>query len=65
MITSIVACHIKDVRQGDTIMHDGAMRTVSGNNIKRCPFMGVKLFGDSYELGTKPVQRVIIHKAIP
>lgn len=63
MKTSIVNCHISEVRQGDTIIHDGAMRTVSGNNIKRCPLMRKSLFGDSYELGTKPVQKVIIHKA--
>lgn len=59
----ITPCHITDIRQGDTVMHDGAMRTVSGNNIGRCPFMGRSLFGDTYKLGTELVQRVDIERA--
>jgi hypothetical protein len=34
------------------------MKTVSGNNIKRCSFMGVSLFGDSYKSGNQQVIKV-------
>lgn len=50
--------HISQIRVGDTIIHEGFMRTVSGNNIKRCSFMGKTIFGDSYNLGYKLVTRV-------
>lgn len=47
--------HISDVRPGDTVIHDGALRTVSRSDIRRSEFMGVTLFGDCYRLGYKPV----------
>lgn len=40
--------HISQIKSGDTIIHEGFMRTVSGNNIKRCLFMGKTIFGDNY-----------------
>ena len=46
------------IRVGDTIVHRGEIRTVSGNNIKRNRFMGTTLFGDSYRLGYKKVVRI-------
>ena len=56
---TIEEINISQVRSGDTILHtDGLVRTVSDNNIKRSPFMGVTLFGDSYKLGTLPVKRL-------
>lgn len=50
--------HISNIRQGDTIFHNGEMKTVSGNNIKRDPFIGTTLFGDSYHSGNKPVEKI-------
>ncbi len=53
----ITLCHISNIGQGDTVMHGGVMRTVSGTDIKRCEFMGVSIFGDTYQLGTKLVEK--------
>lgn len=64
MITRTVLAHISEIRAGDTVMIDGQMRTVSNNDIRR-GFLGVTLFGDSYRLGTVPVQRVEIMRAMP
>lgn len=47
--------HISLVFVGDTVLHNGVERTVCANDIKRCAFMGVTLFGDSYSLGHRPV----------
>jgi hypothetical protein len=51
--------HISQVSAGDTIEHEGKLTTICANNIKRDSFMGITLFGDSYRLGTKPVQKVM------
>lgn len=51
--------HISTIQSGDTIQHNGEIKTVSGNNIKRCSFMGTTLFGDSYSLGHKLVTKII------
>ena len=37
---------IKDITVGDTVIHQGHMRTVGKNDIKRDPLFGVLLFGD-------------------
>jgi len=50
--------HISRIRVGDTILHNGEVKTVSGNNVKRSEFMGITLFGDSYHLGYKLVTRI-------
>jgi hypothetical protein len=47
--------HINDVRDGDIVFHDGHDRTLSRSNFKRCGFMGTTIYGDSYQLGNKPV----------
>ena len=54
----ITKTHISNISQGDTIMHYGEMKTISGNNIKQDSFMGTTLFGDSYHLGYKLVDKV-------
>jgi hypothetical protein len=54
--------HIGNIRVGDTIIHNGEMKTVSGNNIKRDAFMGTSVFGDTYNSGCKPIQKVIFTK---
>ena len=51
--------HISHISVGDTVEHGGHLRTVSGNNIKKDSFLGITLFGDSYNLGTKPVSKVM------
>ena len=57
--------HISEIKPGDTVMIDGEMRTVGKDNIKTSTFMGITLFGDSYRLGTQPVQKVVIYRAMP
>ena len=54
----IESVHISQISVGDTIEHNGYLRTISGNNIKKDSFMGVTLFGDSYNSGTKTVKKV-------
>lgn len=51
--------HISQISAGDTIEHYGKITTVSANNIKRGGFLGITLFGDSYNLGTKAVNKVV------
>lgn len=50
---------INDIRVGDTVIFDGEMRTVGPDNLKHDSFMGVTLFGDSYQLGLQSVSKVI------
>ena len=52
--------HIDLINIGDTVFHDGKMRTLSKTDIKRSSFMGTSIFGDSYKLGYKPVLRIIL-----
>lgn len=54
--------HISAIRPGDTIMHNGEVKTVCRNDIKR-GFMGKTVLGDSYQLGYKPVTLVVIWRA--
>lgn len=51
--------HISQISAGDTIERDGKLTTVNSNHIKRDSFMGITLFGDSYNLGNKPVYKVV------
>lgn len=50
--------HINDIKPGDTVKHDGEMKTVSKININRGGFMGTSIFGDSYMSGNKMVVRL-------
>ncbi len=61
----VTEINISMVRVGDTVIHMGKEMTVSPTNLKRDPFMGVLLFGDSYRLGYQKVKRVEINKAVP
>jgi hypothetical protein len=54
--------HIDNIKSGDTILHNGEVKTVSGNNIGGNTFIGKTLFGDSYNLGYKQVERVTFTK---
>ena len=56
--------HISTITAGDIILClDGRERTVNKEFIKK-GFMGVTLFGDSYRLGTLPVQKVVYKLAV-
>jgi len=57
-MTNIKEVHISEIKSGDTIFHDGKVRTVCNSNIKNCSFMGKSLFGDSYSSGHKLVSKV-------
>lgn len=50
--------HISQIRPGDTVFHEGLVRTVCRRKIMQDSFMGVLLFGDSYRLGTRLVHQV-------
>ena len=58
--TIIKEVHISQISAGDTIHHDGAIRTVCGKDIKKDGFMGTSIFGDSYKSGHNLVKRVLI-----
>jgi hypothetical protein len=51
--------HISRIITGDTIIHEGELKTVNANHIKKDSCMGLTLFGDSYNLGTKLVIKVV------
>lgn len=52
--------NINDIRPGDTVFHNGHVRTVCKNNIEYGGFMGTTVFGDSYHSGYKPVIKILI-----
>ena len=56
---TIQKTHISNINIGDTILHNGEVLTISGNNIKKGGFMGTTLFGDSYNIGYKLVEKII------
>ena len=53
------SCNIADIRPGDVVRHDGEIVTVSKNDIKSCPFMGVTFRGDSYRGGYKKIVKLV------
>ena len=57
MTHTVTPTHIDLIRPGDTVLIDGHLKTVCSNDLKR-GFVGTTLWGDSYKLGTVPVQRV-------
>ena len=54
----LIETHISDIQPGDTVLHEGKVKTVTVSNIKRNSFMGTTLWGDSYHLGHKPVLKL-------
>lgn len=52
--------HIDLLMVGDTILHEGEEKTVSGTDLKVNEFMGITVFGDSYHLGYKKVKKIIL-----
>ena len=55
----IIDVHISTLRIGDTVMFEGSQRTLSKSNFSFIEGMGRTIYGDSYQLGRKPVQRII------
>ena len=54
------AVHINTINVGDIIMFDGVLRTVGKDDIKYSSFMGKTIFGDSFHLGYKFVEKEFI-----
>ena len=61
----IVKTHVCDISPGDTILFHGEIKTVGKSNIKRDKLMGTSIFGDCYMGGRKPVEKVVIKRAMP
>lgn len=59
MITKEIFVHIEQISVGDTIKHNGQLLTISGRNLKWSDGIGRTIFGDSYELGTKKVCKIV------
>lgn len=57
-----VNVNINEIVPGDTIIHNGELRTVCACDIKRNDFMGTTIFGDSYAMGHKAVTKVLLRK---
>lgn len=60
MKKTIIQKHISLIKNGDTVIHNGNEMTVNNHNIKS-GFCGTTLFGDSYRMGTIPVQVVVFN----
>ena len=52
--------NINTIKIGDVIEHNGKLQTVCKADIKRDGFMGTTLFGDSYNINTKPVKVLVL-----
>lgn len=61
----IVATSITNIKAGDTVLHNGHLKTVSACNIGHDKFLGVTLFGDSYRCGREMVKKADIYRALP
>jgi len=57
--------HKSTIRPGDTVLHNEKLMTVCVNDIKKCEFMGLTIFGDSYMSGLKPVMKRILKNDRP
>lgn len=61
---TIIPTHISQINIGDTIKcRDGVIRTISSDNIHREKLIGITIFGDSYNIGHIPVEKVEIFQA--
>ena len=59
-----VEVHKNSIVAGDTISHNGHERTVCNSDLKNDSFMGLTIFGDSYQLGYKPVLKGIYNNPL-
>lgn len=54
----ITEVHISEIKVGDTIIHHGQQKTVCRRAFGYDSFIGVLLWGDSYNMGNIKVKRV-------
>ena len=54
--------HIDEIEIGDTVFHEGQVKTISSYNLKKDKFMGPTIDGDSYNIGHKQVIRLKLRK---
>jgi hypothetical protein len=54
--------HISTIRIGDTVKHEGEIKTICKNVLKYSSFLGFSIFGDSYNLGHKKVEKITFKK---
>lgn len=60
----IMPTHISQINVCDTIKcRDGVIRTVCKSNIHYLQGIGTTIFGDSYNLGSIPVDKVVIFQS--
>lgn len=64
LLCKIIMTNIENIKAGDTIMFNNKLKTVCYNDIKYNKFIGYTLFGNSYNLGTISVKKVLIHNGI-
>jgi uncharacterized Zn-binding protein involved in type VI secretion len=57
--------HISTIRAGDTVLIGGELTTVCENSLTRIEGMGVALFGDTYNLGYRPIIIANMGRAVP
>ena len=50
--------HKSEIKVGDTVIHNGEVRTVGKETLGSDEFMGLLLWGDSYRLGNQNVKLV-------
>ena len=61
MLNEFILTNIDTIKNGDLIMCDnGDIKTVCNKDIKN-GFMGITIFGDSYNLGSKPVKKITMY----
>lgn len=53
---------VSELRPGDTVLIDGVPTTVGASNLRRCPFMGATLDGDTYATQGRKVDVVLFPK---
>lgn len=53
---------INDINVGDTVIHNGNLKTVSNQSITTSLFYGRALWGDNYRLQTKLIKKVLFPK---
>ena len=53
---------VSAIRHGDTIVINGVMKTISGNQIKNNPMFGVSIDGNYFRDSDKKVERVLFPK---
>lgn len=51
--------HISHIKVGDTVIHHGHQRTVCRRTFVTDSFVGLMLWGDSYNMGKVKVKRVV------